>query len=95
MVWFDRYVYFVLLYTLLVPAVPWIFARKHGRARVWGCTVVALVLLVVLHASLWPACAAVNCGQGAILLVGLVWPAGTVFGLVTLAVGVLMALARR
>jgi hypothetical protein len=95
MVWFERYSYFVLLYSLLAPAVPWIFARKHGRARVWGCTGIALVLLVGLHASLWPVCIAANCGQGAILLAGLVWPLGAVFCMATLAVGVAMALARR
>jgi hypothetical protein len=94
MVMFERFILFVLLYTVLAPAVPFIFAWKRGTLGVWSSTVIALLLLVLLHASLWPACAAANCGQGAVILIG-VWGAAAASALATLTVGVLMAHFRR
>jgi hypothetical protein len=75
----DTLTWLALLYALVTPAVPWIFAPGN----VWSGTGIALLILVVLHASLWRACAAANCGQGAILVVVL-WGVAGMFGFVTL-----------
>ena len=66
MAFFNDYSYFVLFYTLAVPALPWLFARKRGASGIRRATWITVVLLVLFNASLWPACDAVGCGQGAI-----------------------------
>jgi hypothetical protein len=73
MVMFERFILFVLLYTVLAPAVPWIFAWKRGTLGVWSSTVIALLLLVLLHAlalaclrrrELRPGCGNSRCSLG-------------------------------
>ena len=78
----DTLVWLAALYALVTPAVPWIFA-PGGRQGVWASTGITLLVLSLLHASLWPACAATNCGQGAIFL-GYWWGVAGMFGFVTL-----------
>ena len=93
MVWFERFSYVVLAYTFLAPALPWLFSRGRGKARIWVSTLLTLLFLGILQASLWPACVAANCGQGAILI-SFMWGLGGVSALVTLALGMFMASAR-
>lgn len=91
---FERFTLLVFFYALVAPAVPWLFARKRGLGAIWGSTGLALLLLVLLTALLWPACVAANCGQGAIA-VAVMWGVAAFFGMVTLMVGGLMAYFRR
>ena len=93
MAMFERLTLLVFFYTLVAPAVPWLFARKRGLGAVWGSTLIALLLLVLLTALLWPACVAANCGQGAIA-VAVMWGVATFFGMVTLMVAGLMTYFR-
>jgi hypothetical protein len=79
----DALVWFAILYTLLTPVVPWFFARERGKAGAWRSARIALFVLALLHVSLWPACAAAGCGQGAVLLV-LLWQAALVSAAATL-----------
>jgi hypothetical protein len=90
----DEFVCLVVAYTLLAPALPWLLARSGDAEEVWSATGLALALLVVFNASLWPACAAENCGQGAIAIAAL-WALAALSTMVTLAVGGLMADRRR
>lgn len=76
----DTLVWLAALYALATPAVPWMFAPR-GRQAVWASTVATLLILALLHALLWPACA--RCGQGAIFLVYW-WGVAGMFGFVTL-----------
>ena len=71
MAMFNDYSYFVLFYTLAAPALPWLFARNRGAAGIRRATWITVVLLVLFNASLWPACDAVGCGQGAIGILAL------------------------
>jgi len=90
---FNDYSYFVLFYTLAAPALPWLFARKRGAAAIRRATWITVVLLVLFNASLWPACDAVGCGQGAIGILALSVMA--VFsGIVTLVVAAALAKSR-
>ena len=93
MAMFERLTLLVFFYTLVAPAVPWLFARKRGLGAVWGSTLIALLLLVLLTALLWPACVAANCGQGAIA-VAVMWGVAAFFGMVTLMVAGLMTYFR-
>ena len=93
MAMFERLTLLVFFYTLVAPAVPWLFARKRGLGAVWGSTLMALLLLVLLTALLWPACVAANCGQGAIA-VAVMWGVAAFFGMVTLMVAGLMTYFR-
>ena len=93
MAMFERLTLLVFFYTLVAPAVPWLFPRKRGLGAVWGSTLMALLLLVLLTALLWPACVAANCGQGAIA-VAVMWGVATFFGMVTLMVAGLMTYFR-
>jgi hypothetical protein len=68
---FNDYSYFVLFYTLAAPALPWLFARERGAAGLRCASRITVVLLILFNASLWPACDAAGCGQGAIGLLGL------------------------
>src|SRR5688572_16870177 len=69
---FESYAYFVALYALIAPALPWLFARKRAISAIWGAAAFTLLLLGLFGALLWPACVAANCGQGA-MLVGALW----------------------
>ena len=91
---FDLFVYAVLFYTLAAPALPWLYARGQDAAAARHGTGIALLLLVLLHVLLWPACAAANCGQGAIAIAAL-WGLAALSGMITLAVGVTLAQSRR
>jgi hypothetical protein len=94
MVMFNDYSYFVLYYTLAAPALPWLFARNRGAPCIRRATWITVVLLVLFNASLWPACDAVRCGQGAIGILALSVMA--VFsGIVTLAVSSHLVRSRR
>jgi len=90
---FERITLLVFFYTLVAPAVPWLFARRRGRGAIWASTGAALLLLVLLTALLWPACIAANCGHGAIA-VALMWGVAAFSAMVTLMVGGLMAFFR-
>ena len=68
---FNDYSYFVLFYTLAAPALPWLFARKRGASGIRRAAGITVLLLVLFNASLWPACDAVRCGQGAIGILAL------------------------
>ena len=81
-------------YALIAPALPWILARKKDLSAVWAATIVALLLLLLFSALLWPACAAANCGQGAIL-VALLWGVAGFSAMITLMVAGLMTYFRR
>ena len=94
MAMFERFTLLVFFYALVAPAVPWLLARKRGLGAVWGSTLIALLLLVLLTVMLWPACVAANCGQGAIA-VAVMWGVATFSGMVTLMVGGLMTYSRR
>ena len=87
---FNDYLYFVLFYTLAAPALPWLFARKRSASCVRGATWITVVLLVLFNASLWPACDAVGCGQGAIGILA-VSVMAVFSGLITLAIGSALA----
>jgi hypothetical protein len=91
---FDEFVYLVVAYTIVAPALPWLLARRGDVEHVWSSTGLALALLVVFNASLWPACSAANCGQGAIAIAAL-WGLATLSTILTLGVGGLMAHRRR
>ena len=93
MAMFERLTLLVFCYTLVAPALPWLFARKRGLGAVWVSTLAALLLLVLLTALLWPACVAANCGQP--VAVAVMWGVATFSGLVTLMVGGLMTYSRR
>jgi hypothetical protein len=67
---FNDYGYFVMFYTLAAPALPWLFARNRGAACIRGASRITVALLILFNASLWPACDAVGCGQGAIGILG-------------------------
>lgn len=82
MAMFENYAYVVALYALIAPALPWVFARKRSIAAIWGATSVTLLVLCLLSALLWPACAAANCGQGAILVAAL-WGIAAVSAMTT------------
>jgi hypothetical protein len=71
MAFFNDYAYFVLYYTLAAPALPWLFARNRGAASLRRATWIVVTLLVLFNASVWWACDAVGCGQGAIGLLAL------------------------
>ena len=87
---FENYAYFVFFYALLAPALPWLLARKRVPSAIWGAAGATLLLLLVFSALLWPACIAVNCGQGAILVVVL-WGFAALSALTTMMVaGVLV-----
>jgi hypothetical protein len=92
MAMFNDYSWFVLYYTLAAPALPWLFARKRGAACIRGATWITVVFLILFNASLWPACDAVGCGQGAIGIAALSVVA-IMSGILTLAVSA--ELARR
>jgi hypothetical protein len=94
MAWFERYAYFVALYALIAPALPWLFARKRATSALWGAAVVTLVLLGLFSALLWPACAAVNCGQGAIMVV-MLWTFAALSAMVTVMVAGAVTYLRR
>jgi hypothetical protein len=68
---FNAYAYFVTYYTLAAPALPWLFARERGAAGLRRASRITVWLLVLFNLSLWPACDAAGCGQGAIGLLGL------------------------
>jgi hypothetical protein len=90
---FERITLLVFFYTLVAPAVPWLFARRRGPGAIWASTGAALLLLVLLTALLWPACVAANCGHGAIA-VALMWGVAAFSAMVTLMVGGLMVFFR-
>ena len=93
MAMFNNYATFVFFYALIAPVLPWILARKKDLSAVWAATIVALLLLLLFSALLWPACTAANCGQGAIGILALSVMA--VFsGIVTLAVASALAQSR-
>jgi len=94
MVLFERFIYVVAGYTLVAPLVPWVFAWWRGKQAVWPSTGLALVVLLVLHLLLWPACVAANCGQGAVIVPPL-WALGAISGLASLGVGWLIARVKR
>lgn len=81
----DTYAYFVLLYTLAAPALPWLFARKRDASAIWGATGLTVIFLILFSTLLWPACIAANCGQGGILVLAL-WSLAGLSSIVTLAV---------
>lgn len=62
------YAWFVLLYSIAMPFVPWVFARGQGGKRVWGSAGIAFLSLVVVHALLWPVCVVTSCGGHAMLM---------------------------
>lgn len=79
----ETMAWFVILSSLVVPAVPWVYARKHGGQGVWSSTSIAVLVLGLLHVSLFPACVAAKCGQGAIIL-PFIWGVGAVSAVATL-----------
>ena len=85
MAMFNNYATFVFFYALIAPVLPWILARKKDLSAVWAATIVALLLLLLFSALLWPACTAANCGQGAIL-VALLWGVAGFSAMITLMV---------
>jgi hypothetical protein len=91
---FENFVYVVVFYTLIAPALPWFLARGRSGAETLNATGLALLLLGLFHVLLWPACVAANCGQGAIL-VAMLWVIGVVSAMLTLLVGGLVAYSRK
>ena len=91
---FENYAYFVIFYTLIAPALPWLLARKRDGAATLNATGIALSLLALFHVLLWPACVAANCGHGAIL-VAMLWIVGAFSAMLTLLVGGLVAYSRK
>ena len=91
---FDNYVYLVVLYSLIAPALPWYMARRRSGAATLHATGVALALLAMFHILLWPACVAANCGHGAILI-AMLWIIGAFSALLTMLVGGLVAYSRK
>ena len=85
MAMFENYAYFVAFYALIAPALPWLFARKRATSAIWGAAAVTLLVLGLFSALLWPACAAVNCGQGAILVAAL-WGLASVSAMITVMI---------
>jgi hypothetical protein len=94
MAMFVNYAYFVALYALIAPAAPWLFARRRATSAIWGATAVTLLLLFLFSALLWPACAAVNCGQGAIL-VAMLWVLASVSAMITVMIAGVLTYFRR
>jgi hypothetical protein len=94
MAWFERYAYFVGLYALIAPALPWLFARRRATSAMWGAAAFTLLLLGLFSALLWPACAAVNCGQAAIL-VAVLWTFAALSAMTTVLVTGTLAYLRK
>lgn len=90
---FNDYGYFVMFYTLAAPALPWLFARNRGAACIRGASRITVGLLILFNASLWWACDAVGCGQGAIGIAGLSVIA-VASGIITVAISKHLARSR-
>jgi hypothetical protein len=91
---FEKYAYFVFFYALVAPALPWLLARRRATSAIWGATAAALLLLFFFSALLWPACVAVNCGQGGILVVVL-WGFAALSAMTTMLVAGTLAYLRK
>ncbi len=71
----DAVIYLTLILSLGFPIVPWLFGARWGRRGVWLSTGLVLVVLGLFAPLFFAACAASNCGQGAIAIfvLGPIW----------------------
>lgn len=84
----DALIFLMLFLPLGFPVVPWLLRARSGRRGVWLSTGLVLVILLSFPFLFLEACAAVNCGQGAIaiFMLGPVWIASAAFTLVSAAI---------
>ena len=77
---FDALMYALHFVPVAFPVVPWLFRARFGRWGIWLSTGFVLVTLALLPFLFFEACAAVNCGQGAIAIfsLGPIWIASAV-----------------
>lgn len=70
------------------PAVPWLFRLRSGRRGIWIGAALVIVTLIVFPFLFFSACAAANCGQGAIAIfvLGPIWIASAAFTVVSAAI---------
>ena len=71
----DALIYLTLILSFGFPAVPWFFGARWGRRGIWLSTGLVVVILCLFTPLFFAACAASNCGQGAIaiFLLGPIW----------------------
>ena len=71
----DTLIYLTLILSFGFPAVPWFFGARWRRRGIWFSTGLVLVILCLFTPLFFSACAALNCGQGAIaiFLLGPIW----------------------
>jgi hypothetical protein len=84
----DALIYLMLFLSLGFPAVPWLFRARWGRRGIWFSTGFVFVTLILFPFLFLDACAAVNCGQGAIAIfvLGPAWIASAVLTLMSAAI---------
>ena len=72
---FDVLINLMVLLSLGFPAVPWFFAARWRQRGIWLSTGFVVVILCFFPLLFFAACAAVNCGQGAIAIfvLGPIW----------------------
>lgn len=78
---FDALMYVMHFVPLGFPVVPWLFRTRSGRWGIWLSTGFVILTLILFPFLFFSACAAVNCGQGAIaiFMLGPIWIASAVF----------------
>lgn len=71
----DALIYLTLILSLGFPVVPWFFGARWGRKGIWLSTGLVVAILCLFAPLFFAACAASNCGQGAIAIfvLGPIW----------------------
>ena len=72
---FDDLMTLLVILSFGFPAVPWFFGARWGRRGIWLSTGLVVVILCLFTPLFFAACAASNCGQGAIAIfvLGPIW----------------------
>jgi membrane protein implicated in regulation of membrane protease activity len=85
---FDTLMYLLLFLPAGFPVVPWLFRTRSGRWGIWLSTGFVILTLLLFPFLFFSACAAVNCGQGAIaiFMLGPVWIASAMFTVASAAI---------
>ena len=60
--------YAMLFLPFSFPVVPWFFGARFGQWGIWLSTGLVLAVLLAFPSLFFAACAAANCGQGAIAI---------------------------
>lgn len=83
----DAVIYLTIILSLCFPAVPWLFGARWGLRGIWFSTGFVVVILCLFTPLFFSACAASNCGQGAIAIfvLGPIWIVSALFTLTSAA----------